>query len=149
MLKQARNVIYNLKHFKFDPGIKLCKLFDQALYEPYPLFFLHEQAYKDPLDPLLHTIPRTCSRKPAKVHRCLVVKLMGQLSSLKTKWTNGSLTSIKLPSDNNARQASRSLLYGDIKLAIHTRPASANNFATSPVQCSRKTVNYKRLESLK
>lgn len=31
-----------------------------------------------------------------------------------------------------ARQFSRSFLYGDIRLAIHIKPASAKSFATSP-----------------
>ena len=43
-------------------------------------------------------------------------------------------TSIKLESGSRARHASRSLLYGDIKLAMHMIPASAKSFATSPAQ---------------
>lgn len=41
-------------------------------------------------------------------------------------------TSINSPSGSNARQASRSLLYGEIKLAMQMTPASAKSFATSP-----------------
>lgn len=43
------------------------------------------------------------------------------------------LASIKLSSESIARQASRSFLYGDIKLAMHINPESANSFATSPI----------------
>lgn len=43
-----------------------------------------------------------------------------------------ALASIKFASGNIARQASRSFLYGDIKLAIQIKPASAKSFATSP-----------------
>lgn len=39
---------------------------------------------------------------------------------------------MKFSSGNIARQASRSFLYGDIRLAIHIKPASAKSFATSP-----------------
>jgi hypothetical protein len=44
-----------------------------------------------------------------------------------------SLASIKLASGSNARQASRSFLYGDIRLAIQIKPASEKSFATSAV----------------
>lgn len=43
------------------------------------------------------------------------------------------LTSMKSPSGSKARQASRSFLYGDIKLAMQITPASAKSFATSPI----------------
>jgi hypothetical protein len=55
---------------------------------------------------------------------------------------------MKLLSDNNARHDSRSLLYGDIKLAIHTRPASANNLATSLAQWLKLNVRSKKLENI-
>lgn len=42
------------------------------------------------------------------------------------------LASIKLGSCNIARHASRSFLYGDMRLAMQISPASANSFATSP-----------------
>lgn len=40
-----------------------------------------------------------------------------------------------------ARQVSRSLRYGDIRLATHIRPASANSFATSPEIVQGATEN--------
>lgn len=43
------------------------------------------------------------------------------------------VTSIKSPSGSIARQASRSFLKGDIKLAIHITPESAKSLATSPI----------------
>lgn len=41
-------------------------------------------------------------------------------------------TSMKLESGKSARQESRSFLYGEIKLAMQIKPASAKSFATSP-----------------
>lgn len=40
---------------------------------------------------------------------------------------------MKSPSGSSSRQASRSTLYGDIRLAMQIMPASANSFATSPI----------------
>lgn len=50
-------------------------------------------------------------------------------------------TSIKLASGISARHASRSLLYGDIKLAIQMMPASAKSFATSPTKTEKMIKN--------
>lgn len=48
--------------------------------------------------------------------------------------TSTTTTSINDESGIIARQASLSFMYGEIKLAIQMTPASANNFATSPVK---------------
>ena len=48
------------------------------------------------------------------------------------------LASTKLGSCNIARHASRSSLYGDMRLAMHISPASAKSFATSPEWMTNK-----------
>ena len=63
------------------------------------------------------------------------------IKGIKMRTTKRSLASIKLASGNIARHASRYFLYGDIRLAMQIKPASAKSFATSPTLDAQKVVN--------
>lgn len=94
-------------------------------------FFQLVRACKVPWDPLTHKLSMAHPYTPAISN--LYFNLWYKLQR-KTKFQrSGDKTSIKSPSGSRFRQASRSFLNGDIKLAMQITPASAKSFATSPV----------------